>query len=228
MYGISSHLKWFFKPKLKLKFFYWIDTQDEGSSSSDTASSRHEKSSAEVEKPVGAGEGPQVGESAAKFKQVEIPGKGQGLVATARLPVGTIVIQESPIFTAKETLREDPLTSVFFIKGSHSLFFIEKSASFFWHVKGSQNKKSSHSLFFLHFCHQLHWGILSVCFIRDKAISKLQGDSYLVLGVLQPLSLANALIDSKILLTTYQSIGGFTFAYQVPWFMAYFFKNKYK
>ena len=30
----------------------------------------------------------QVGETAVKFKQVEIPGKGQGLVATERLPVG--------------------------------------------------------------------------------------------------------------------------------------------
>ena len=31
------------------------------------------------------------------FKQVEIPGKGQGLVATAELPAGTIIIQESPL-----------------------------------------------------------------------------------------------------------------------------------
>ena len=48
---------------------------------------------AEDEKERGNGPAP------AKFKQVEIPGKGQGLVATTRLPVGTIVIQESPLFT---------------------------------------------------------------------------------------------------------------------------------
>ena len=33
------------------------------------------------------------------FKQVEIPGKGQGLVATVQLPVGTIIIEESPLIT---------------------------------------------------------------------------------------------------------------------------------
>ena len=42
--------------------------------------------------------------AAAKFKQVEIPGKGQGLVAAARLPVGTIVVQESPLITANDGL----------------------------------------------------------------------------------------------------------------------------
>ena len=41
------------------------------------------------------------------FKQVEIPGKGQGLVATAKLPVGTTVIEESPILIAEK--NEDVL-----------------------------------------------------------------------------------------------------------------------
>ena len=36
------------------------------------------------------------------FKQVSIPGKGQGLVATAHLPVGTIIIEESPLITAEK------------------------------------------------------------------------------------------------------------------------------
>ena len=36
------------------------------------------------------------------FKQVEIPGKGQGLVATAQLPVGTIIIEESPLITVED------------------------------------------------------------------------------------------------------------------------------
>ena len=40
------------------------------------------------------------------FKQVEIPGKGQGLFATAQLPVGTIVIQESPFFTAPDLIGD--------------------------------------------------------------------------------------------------------------------------
>ena len=38
------------------------------------------------------------------FKQVEIPGKGQGLFATTQLPVGTIVVQESPFFTAPDLI----------------------------------------------------------------------------------------------------------------------------
>ena len=73
----------------------------EGCSSSDTASG-HERSSAEVEKPVAAGES--LGDRNVQptmFKQVEIPGKGQGLVATAHLPVGTIVFQESPLISAE-------------------------------------------------------------------------------------------------------------------------------
>ena len=36
------------------------------------------------------------------FKQVEIPGKGQGLVATAELPAGTIIIQESPLIIVEK------------------------------------------------------------------------------------------------------------------------------
>ena len=85
------------------------EDQDEGNSSSDTASG-DEKSSVDdrnVEPAKSApsrNEPPHVGDSAAKFKQVEIPGKGQGLIATARLPVGTIVIQECPIFTVKKSL----------------------------------------------------------------------------------------------------------------------------
>ena len=47
------------------------------------------------------------GESAAKFKQVEISGKGQGLVATKLLPAGTIVIHESPLITANDGLLRD-------------------------------------------------------------------------------------------------------------------------
>ena len=75
---------------------------EEGGSSSDTASG-HEKSSAEVEKPVAAGESSgDRNVQPAMFKQIEIPGKGQGLVATAHLPVGTIVFQESPLITAEE------------------------------------------------------------------------------------------------------------------------------
>ena len=92
----------------------------------------HDKGSAEVEKPVAASdssadrnvqpsksaatrardEPPEAAETlrllAAEFvfKQVEIPGKGQGLVATAQLPAGTIVVQESPLITA-EGVGED-------------------------------------------------------------------------------------------------------------------------
>ena len=78
------------------------EDHDEGSSSSDAAASG--ESDVEPVKSAAASrnEPLQVGETGAKFKQVEIPGKGQGLVATARLPVGTIVVQESPIFTANE------------------------------------------------------------------------------------------------------------------------------
>ena len=46
-------------------------------------------------------------ESSAHFKQVEIPGKGQGLVATAQLPVGKILIQESPLITANDGPSRD-------------------------------------------------------------------------------------------------------------------------
>ena len=65
---------------------------------------KHKKAT-EVENLVTAAGELSLGEpakSAAKFKQVEIPGRGQGLVATARLPVGTIVIEESPLVTAKD------------------------------------------------------------------------------------------------------------------------------
>ena len=39
------------------------------------------------------------------FRQVEIPGKGQGLVATSRLPVGTTIIEESPLITVEDDLN---------------------------------------------------------------------------------------------------------------------------
>ena len=45
---------------------------------------------------------PEAGGTAAKFKLVEIPGKGKGLVATSRLPAGTILIEESPLITTNE------------------------------------------------------------------------------------------------------------------------------
>ena len=50
-------------------------------------------------------------ESTEKFKQVEIPGKGQGLVATTHLPVGTTIIEESPLITAENNSDgEDSIT----------------------------------------------------------------------------------------------------------------------
>ena len=91
----------------------------EGGSSSDTVSG-HKNRSAEVKKPVAAPgessggrnfehaksaasreEPPQVREFLAMFKQVEIPGKGQGLVANAKLRAGTILVQEAPLITAE-------------------------------------------------------------------------------------------------------------------------------
>ena len=41
-------------------------------------------------------------ESVPKFMQVEVPSKGQGLVAATRLLVGTVVVQESPLITAND------------------------------------------------------------------------------------------------------------------------------
>ena len=40
------------------------------------------------------------------FKQVEIPGKGQGLVATAKLPVGTIIVTDTPLITVENIADE--------------------------------------------------------------------------------------------------------------------------
>ena len=40
------------------------------------------------------------------FKQVSIPGKGQGLVATALLPVGTTIIEESPLMTIQNGKKD--------------------------------------------------------------------------------------------------------------------------
>ena len=45
------------------------------------------------------------------FKQVEIPGKGQGLVATAKLPVGTTIIEESPIIISTTELIDMKFTT---------------------------------------------------------------------------------------------------------------------
>ena len=50
------------------------------------------------------------------FKQVLIPEKGQGLVATANLPVGTTIIEESPLITAEKVVV-DPLEIVTKFRG---------------------------------------------------------------------------------------------------------------
>ena len=63
------------------------EDHDEGGSSSDAASGDRDVEPAKSA-AASRNEPLQVGETGAKFRQVEIAGKGQGLVATERLPVG--------------------------------------------------------------------------------------------------------------------------------------------